>query len=81
MEAVPTATAGSAEGAMAELGGGEAPPVPGRPLARVLPQGENGVGGGAVRVGTRRSQVGSGGVPSLAPAVHRVPVPVWRLPG
>lgn len=37
----------------------------GRPLTRLLPQGENGVGGRAVRVGTRRSQVGSGGAPVL----------------
>lgn len=42
-------------------GGGGHREGSGRPLTRLLPQGENGVGGRAVRVGTRRSQVGGGG--------------------
>lgn len=51
-------------------GGGGHREGSGRPLTRLLPQGENGVGGRAVRVGTRRSQVGGGGRKN-APGVTR----------
>lgn len=48
----------AAPGTAAVSGGQAGGPAAGRALARLSPQGENGVGGRAVRVGTRRSQVG-----------------------